>query len=756
MIAKKSSLIITIITVVVILAVLTGLLIFLISKNDKDTGDTTDGTTTNGSSVGGSDTGGEDTGTETLPVSRAEYVSPSGISISSDNFIYVSNETGKEVYKLNPAGDKILETYKSEREIHNVVCIGDKVYVLEGGLGGKLIVLDKDLKNAKQVTVGHTPTDIAVKGNVAYVANRFSNTVAVVDLGNLTVKSTIKVNREPVALGLKGDTLYVGCHLPDDPSNATVVSAKVVVIDTKTDKVTKVIPLVNGATGVKDLCVSPDGTRVYVTHVLARYAFPTTQLDRGWINTNAVSIIDTTQQNAICAVLLDEVEMGAANPWGITISEDNKFLYVALSGTHEVMRIDILKLNTKLANVGKPNNPVKSLDKVSDYIPFLYGATTRIQLSGNGPRAITVKGGKVYVASYFSGDVSVIDTTSLNVSTITIKEQPEADAIRLGETLWYDATITYQKWQSCNSCHPDARSDGFNWDHTGDGLGNPKNTKSLLYTHRTPPIWITGLSPSGEGGTIGSVNGLLFNQLDDSKYKAIDAFLKSMLPVPSPYLNEDGTLTASAQKGKELFVQYGCVTCHPAPLYTDLQKHKSKTLDLDDSWEDRDFDTPTLIEIWRTAPYTFNGSITTIEEMVKLMATGISDADAKDLTEYVLSIGCEGEYYGVSQVYFTPVVDKINYGSLKPETSLTGFTVIKQIETTKAAKVSFKLYNGTTLVKSFEKTLPNMNVGQTFLVEFDTPLPVPKDLVSGSYYVITITDSDGEKLASDYVIKYNK
>ncbi|MFR4223722.1 MAG: hypothetical protein ACLT38_08855 [Akkermansia sp.] len=32
-----------------------------------------------------------------------------------------------------------------------------------------------------------------------------------------------------------------------------------------------------------------------MAHVLSRYQVPTTQLDRGWMNTNAVTVIDTDE-----------------------------------------------------------------------------------------------------------------------------------------------------------------------------------------------------------------------------------------------------------------------------------------------------------------------------------------------------------------------------------------------------------------------------------------------------------------------------
>ena len=66
--------------------------------------------------------------------------------------------------------------------------------------------------------------------------------------------------------------------------------------------------------------------------------------------------------------------------------------------------------------------------------------------------------------------------------------------------LFNDAEICFQHWQSCASCHPDARVDGLNWDLMNDGLGNPKNTRSMLLVHQGGPAMSLGVRRIGRGG----------------------------------------------------------------------------------------------------------------------------------------------------------------------------------------------------------------------------------------------------------------
>ena len=69
-------------------------------------------------------------------------------------------------------------------------------------------------------------------------------------------------------------------------------------------------------------------------------------------------------------------------------------------------------------------------------------------------------------------------------------------------------------------------------------------------------------------------------------------------------------LTAAARRGKAIFEgKAGCAACHPHPTFTSMEKVDpglgSGVL----------YDVPSLIEVWRTAPYLHNGISETLEEI---------------------------------------------------------------------------------------------------------------------------------------------
>jgi cytochrome c peroxidase len=126
---------------------------------------------------------------------------------------------------------------------------------------------------------------------------------------------------------------------------------------------------------------------------------------------------------------------------------------------------------------------------------------------------------------------------------------------------------------------------------------------------------------------------------------AIDEYLKSLKPVPSPHLVH-GKLSQAAQRGKILFAaKADCAGCHVPGLYTDLHAYDVGTRRTFDGPNDQ-FYTPTLVEVWRTAPYLHDGSAVTIRDVLTTRnqknahgdVKGLSDQEIDDLCEYVLSL----------------------------------------------------------------------------------------------------------------------
>jgi len=517
-----------------------------------------------------------------------------------------------------------------------------------------------------RITTGHTamaPT-LSLDGKMLYVCNRFNDCIGVIDLAAGKEVGRIPVRREPVAAALTrdGKHLLVANHLHNEAANAAYVAAVVSAIDLAQGKVTAEFLLPDGSGALKDIRISPDGKYAAVTHILAQYRPAAGNLRSLWMNANALTVIDLGRMEVLATTLLDDRGRGAANPWGMAWSADGSTLLVAHAGTHELSLIDFAALLKKLLQLPAPFDSLKA--RGSAYaesqpmgysVPFFAGSRRRVKLPAGdlGPRAVTIAGHTAYVANYFSDTLSVIDLSNTNSKPESIplhkseirNPKSEINEVRKGEFFFHDASICYQGWQSCASCHPGgARADGLNWDLLNDGVGNPKNTKSLLFAFQTPPAMWLGVRETAETAVRAGIKHILFTQQPEEVGAAIDAYLKSLRPVPSPHLVR-GKLSAAARRGEKVFSRAGCAECHPPPLFTDLHQYDVGTRRAFDGPTVK-FDTPALVELWRTAPYLHDGSAATVREVLTSRnphdrhgkTSNLTSQEITNLCAYLLSL----------------------------------------------------------------------------------------------------------------------
>lgn len=591
-----------------------------------------------------------------------QYLSPAAIVADAQGQkLYIAETTAKQIDVFDIATQKVTGTIRVPAEPTGLTLTRDgaRLYVTCRAVKGTVCVIDtRAAKVSHTWPVGHTPTApvLSPDGKFLYVCNRFENDVSVINTENGKQVTRIPALREPVAADITpdGKWLFVGNLLPHGSAVGDSIACNVSIINTEKMAFEKDIALPNGGTGLHGLTVSPDGRFVFVSHILARYTVPTTQLERGWINTNALSIIDPTRKGLIETVLLDDVDYGAANPWAVACTGDSKYVCVTHAGTHELSVINIADLIAKIKSYVRANpadyaaysSGIAPVSNIPNELSFLYGLRHRVKLAGNGPRAMAIVGDKAYVAEYFTDSLTVVDMSDKSRFTTTpvaLGTTTETTPKRRGEMLFNDASICFQSWQSCASCHPsDARPDALNWDLLNDDLGNPKNTKSLLLAHKTPPAMITGIRQSAEVAVRSGIRFIHFAVRPEEEAVAIDEYLKSLQPVPSPYLR-NGKLSESARRGQKIFEKAGCGKCHAGPLLADLKEHDVGTgRGLD---KDRLFDTPTLIEVWRTSPYLYDGRAVTIEEVLTKfnpddkhgVTSNLTSEQIKDLTAFVLS-----------------------------------------------------------------------------------------------------------------------
>ena len=525
---------------------------------------------------------------------------------------------------------------------------GSVLYVTAGAAQGYVyrIFSAKGEVQAK-IAVGHSPIAPVVSpdGKLLYVCNRFNNNVSVIDLVAWKELTTVSVLREPVAAAITPDgrMLFVANLLSVGPATGDYVAAAVSAIDTRSRRTTA-IKLANGSSSVRGICVSPDGRFAYAVHTVGRYYLAAMQLNRGWMNSSALSVIDVASKQLVATVSLDDEALGAANPWSVACTADG--LCVTHAGTHEISVIDRTALHAKLNHKQAPKRtdyPNTASGDAAPNFSFLQGMRRRIKLTGNGPRGIALAGTKAYVAEFFSdslGIAELLPEAESKPHSAALGTEHAISIVRRGEMLFNNAEHCFQQWQSCASCHPDGRMDALNWDLLNDGIGTPKNTKSMLWAHKPPPSMSLGSRKNAEEAVRSGIKYIEFEDRPEEEAQAIDEYLKSLQPVPSPHL-VNGRLSTSAERGKTIFEQEGCVTCHPSPLFTNLKQYDIGTGAGMDAG--KKFDVPTLVELWRTAPYLHDGSAATVRDVLARRRhpkplPSLPEQEKKDLIDYLLSL----------------------------------------------------------------------------------------------------------------------
>ena len=663
------------------------------------------------------------------------YVDPSDFALDgAGEYFYVLGYASSQLLRVDAKGEAPTISLKLPFKPTKIALFDDdrRAVVVGGDENGTIAVLalgDEPTLEGVYKT-GHSPTSVDVKkvdGKfLAYVANCFQGEVVEVDLDSGETLRTWNAGREPYALKLTpdGKKLVVANRITNMPANQSFSCAEVRVIELESGE-QQVVELLNGHNLLQDLAISKDGRYAFIPGVQCSYLSITSQVSGGWISEYCVLCVDIEKAKLVEIFFLDDSELGAGNPWGVAVSDDNERLVVSIAGTDEIVYLPLRRLlqmideRPEWARPGYGAYTYQTFAKGEVQLPF----RIRAKFGFKGMRQLIARGDDIYALAryddvickatlkltppyrHFPGSYVAQEKPPLSLTADAeakrLEEagekapnvddrQAEADAYaalekndglprlsfiplaprvpmegveiersfarlgdkpvltmrRRGEIIFHDATACFENWLSCVTCHPDARADGFNWDLLNDGTGNLKNTKSMLLAHETPPCMITGIRADGETAVRAGFTHILFMRYQEENACCVDEYLKALKPLPSPHL-VDGKLSESAARGKKLFEsdKIGCSTCHPKDSYfTDMRIHRVGSQDPNDFFDK--FDTPTLVEAWRTAPYLNTGMWTSVRQLLEEGKHGVKDGrfdeltpqEQDDLIEYVLSL----------------------------------------------------------------------------------------------------------------------
>ncbi|MDH4450048.1 MAG: Ig-like domain-containing protein [Rhodoferax sp.] len=294
---------------------------------------------------------------------------------------------------------------------------------------------------------------------------------------------------------------------------------------------------------------------------------------------------------------------------------------------------------------------------------------------------------RLFVNNFLGRSVSVYDVsqvingTGMSVTRVaevkTVAKETLSPEVLAGKKVFYNAaasSMSLNSYMSCASCHSDGAQDGMTWNFTGRGQGN-RSTTTLL-----------GRSGMGHGNVHWTAN---FDEIQDfendirqffggtgflaqadwdapetqkplgankkaGKSTQLDnlaAYVESLNMHPrSPERNDDGSLTASALLGRNVFNDKNCASCHSGATKQDNGLHKfaaHKSKNPGDEAFQKGVDTPSLIGVWATAPYFHDGRASTLEDVFKEGHGDVtlSAEEALNLANYLRSLDSESSNF---------------------------------------------------------------------------------------------------------------
>ena len=220
--------------------------------------------------------------------------------------------------------------------------------------------------------------------------------------------------------------------------------------------------------------------------------------------------------------------------------------------------------------------------------------------------------------------------------------------LRKGERLFNYSSISFQKQLSCNTCHPEYHLDGLQYDIVApeEGMGRSiVDNRTMRGIADTGPFKWTGKNP-----TIARQDGPRAAQLffrshgfEKEDLEATSRFIESIPLRKNRYAPAEGRLNEFQRRGKIYFeraytrdgryipVANRCITCHPAPYFTDHQVHDvGSQRPTDDVGE---FDTPQLSNVYENAPFMHDGRCYSLEEIWTVHNPGDTHGVTNDMAK---------------------------------------------------------------------------------------------------------------------------
>lgn len=580
----------------------------------------------------------------TLP--RERYLSPIEMAFSpGGNLLYVVCQDSDEVRVLEAASGEVLVRIPVGHVPRGIAVSrdGNRLYVTNAWSDTVSVIDTANRQVIQTLPTGFEPSGVVVDhaGTMLYVANRLSGDVSVIDLASGQEVKRLLAGRGASYLTLSPDGKRIYCtHIyPNPGAFRTRPLSEITVIDTESRRVVERKPLQNVA-GAFHVAMSSDGRLSVAAQLRPKNLIPLAHVEHGWVFGDSLTLFGDDVGGGPIQIPIDELDRYYALPWGVAITPDKSKIFLTTAGSQSVTAIDVARLLKTVSVRGKmlANDLSASAEYVVARIPV-----------GHNPRGVTLSpdGKRLYVANRLDDTISVIDTRSETVTaTLDLGGPRSVDALRRGERLFYTADFAFQGQFGCSNCHIDATIDGLQWDLEPDGFGKDiVDNRSLENLAGTEPFKWNGGNPDMPTECGPRTEKFFFRSQSFTQQQLTDlvTFVYSLPYRPNRYRLANGDLTPAQERGKAIFERRQakngaqipetnqCTYCHSGPKFTN-----QKQIDVGSGKPtDRSpvIDVPQLPNVAYSAPYLHDGSARSLEEIWTVFNPKDTHGVTNDLTK---------------------------------------------------------------------------------------------------------------------------
>ncbi len=488
-----------------------------------------------------------------------EYLSPFKMQVSPDgNSLFVTAHESNEFVIVDLEKGKVKSKIPVGIWPHSIAVSrdGGTAYVSNHWSENVSVIDITSAKIIDTLEVGSGPSEMVLdkKDEFLYVNNSFDGNLSIIDIRNGIEIRRIPTGNFPIGMAISpdGSRIFVTHRRSRTVGFREPPVTEVAVIDTKHKRVVD-RKEVTSAHILENIDFTPSGDLALFTLIRPKNLVPSTQIERGFMITEGIGIIETREDGKIAQLLLDEPNRYFADPYDIVVSPDGEKAFVSHAGVDYLSVIDLEAVRKIMAE-----NDQEQLDKLANHLGISPKFVIKRIKTGPNPKglAISPDGKSMYVAERYADQVSVMDTQSMEMIHHIDLEGPETiTQVRFGGQLFYNAGRTFQDQYSCSTCHPDGSEDGLTYDLTGTGR-NLENTITLRELSNTSPFkW------NGKNVSVYMQCGMRFSKFvtrtesfDPDELNALVAFIFQKLEnPPNPYQPSSGELTEAQVRGKKIF-----------------------------------------------------------------------------------------------------------------------------------------------------------------------------------------------------------